>query len=70
MNIPLTIKGKLLDQYLIKLDKPVMIKEGELRIIIENSVSNSDEKKVDWSKMVPRVVAPFKPFSREEIYAE
>jgi hypothetical protein len=68
MSVSLIVKGKFINQYTIRLDEPATMTEGELRVLIEKPQKGEVNKNINWSKIVPREITPFKPLSRDEIY--
>lgn len=69
MNIVYVVKGELIDHETIRLKEPVPLENGEIIVSVESKPSTSPKKRpIDWSKLVPREVPSFKPFTRDEIY--
>lgn len=69
MNIAYVVKGELIDHKTIHLKEPVPLEDGEITVSVELKPAISIRKRpIDWSKLVPREVPSFKPFTRDEIY--
>lgn len=69
MNIAYVVKGELIDHKTIHLKEPVPLEDGEIIVSVELRPSVSPKKRpINWSKLVPREVPPFKPLTRDEIY--
>lgn len=67
MNNAFIVHGDLINPRTIRLKEPVNINNPNIRVIIEE-IDEMNNKTVDIKKLVLRKVAPFLPFTREEMH--
>ena len=67
MNTAFVVSGRLTGHTAIRLEEPIPLEDGIVRIVIESAQTRDSQGRTpDLAKLVVRTVEPFEPLSRDE----